>query len=465
MHFLTYALAFVVTIGVLVTVHEFGHFITARIFGMHVPVFSVGMGRRLFGFSKLFGFTFGPLKPEQEAQLGVNTDYRLAVLPIGGYAKIEGMIDETQTEVLSPIVNPWEFRAKPWWQKSIVICAGVVMNLLIATLIFTGLALRNGETRQATRTIGYVYPHSVPESAGIRPGDKIVSLGGVKVTDWTAFDDRFFERFIGRDYDIEFETAQGPKVVHYPALDLNTIGAGDDIEVKVRQSLALLPLGYGHGYIDTVVAQPAKSSGLRSGDVITTVNGDSVGDHYSLVSFISAHPRKPIAITWSRDGKTSSTTITPDADGHIGIQITDMPYTGPAEHASYSIFEAVPVGVSMAYRQLGVIVRGIWGVVTGKVPVGKSLGGPIKIFQMAGKSADRGGQTFVFFIAALSLSLAFLNILPIPALDGGHLIIILIEAVIRRELSQKFKLGFQRVGVALLLTLMVFMVFNDIRNL
>ena len=126
--FLRAILFFVITIFVLVTIHEFGHFIAGRIFGMRVPVFSVGMGRRIFGFNKIDGLTIGPLNPETEIKLTANTDYRLSLLPIGGYAKIEGMIDETQNEALPDEIQPWEFRAKPWWQKSIVISAGVIMT-------------------------------------------------------------------------------------------------------------------------------------------------------------------------------------------------------------------------------------------------------------------------------------------------------------------------------------------------
>src|SRR6202789_3306580 len=125
-------LFFVIAIFVLVSVHEFGHFIAGRIFGMRVPIFSIGMGRRVFGFNKVDGFTLGPLNPETEIQLTNNTDYRLSVLPIGGFGKIEGMIEETQNEALPEEIQPWEFRAKPWWQKSIVICAGVIMNTLLA---------------------------------------------------------------------------------------------------------------------------------------------------------------------------------------------------------------------------------------------------------------------------------------------------------------------------------------------
>jgi len=171
-------LYFIITIFILVTVHEFGHFIAGRIFGMRVPVFSVGMGRRLFGFNKVNGLTVGPLAAETEIQLADHTDYRLSLLPIGGYAKIEGMIDETQNEALPDEIQPWEFRAKPWWQKSIVICAGVIMNTILALIIFSGHNYVSGADLIMTTTIGYVGTGSMSHQLGVKPNDKIVAIDG-----------------------------------------------------------------------------------------------------------------------------------------------------------------------------------------------------------------------------------------------------------------------------------------------
>jgi regulator of sigma E protease len=462
--FLKSAVPFIVTIFVLVTAHEFGHFIAARIFGMHVPVFSVGMGRRLFGFNKLFGFTFGPLKTEQEEKLGVNTDYRLALLPIGGYAKIDGMIDETQTEALSPVAQPWEFRAKPWWQKTIVICAGVIMNIIVAITIFTALVYRQGDTVKNTKTIGYVLPSSAAAQAGIQSGQEVVAVNGKPVANWTEIEEKVAVENAGQEFSVDVKTPQGIKTVHYSAIAMKDVSE-DELAYKVDQNFGLWPIGHGHVVVDTVVDKPARDLGLKSGDRITAVNSDSVFDQYSLITLVGRHANDSASISWLRNGTPMVGRVLPDKMGHIGIQMNTEPYHGPSLHKEYSIFQAIPKGAVLAKDRLGLISHGIWLVVTGKVPAASALGGPIKIFKFAKQSASYGGSSFLIFIAMLSLSLAFLNILPVPALDGGHLVIILIEAVLHRELSQKVKLGIQKVGVVLILSLMAFMVFNDIRSL
>jgi regulator of sigma E protease len=256
--FLRAILFFVIAIFVLVTVHEFGHFIAGRIFGMRVPVFSIGMGRRLFGFNKLNGFTLGPLDPETETQLENNTDYRLSVLPIGGYAKIEGMIDETQSEALPEEMQPWEFRAKPWWQKSIVISAGVIMNTILAWGIFSAQNYFYGDETPATTTIGYVSHGSVSETDGVRAGDKIVAIDGKKVSNWLDVDHDVTDNF-GRDFSITIDRGGKLFSALYRSSDL---GNWKD----VHKRFGLDPLGITPPVIDSVTpGHPAAFAGLMKG--------------------------------------------------------------------------------------------------------------------------------------------------------------------------------------------------------
>ncbi len=452
-------LYFVITIFVLVSVHEFGHFIAGRIFGMRVPIYSIGMGQRVFGWNKIDGLTFGGLRPETEIQLTANTDYRLSALPIGGYAKIEGMIDETQTEALPAEIQPWEFRAKPWWQKTIVILAGVIMNTLLAWGIFAGQSLVMGEDMRMTTTVGAVDSGSQSKAAGVLPGDRIVSVDGKPVSNWEDVGRSAILQHLGKDFSITY-TRDGHEfnVIYRTA----KMASPDDIE----NALGLTSTGFGPPSIGEVSkGMPAERIGLKSGDVITRIQGDSVFGQESLIAHISAHPSQPIAIEWRRDGRIMTTSVTPDATGKIGVQVMGSPYTGPVKHVSYSL----PAAIGLGWNRLEFIavatVKMVGTVITGKTPVSHALGGPIKIAQMASKSAENGFEQFVLFMAILSISLAMINVLPIPALDGGHLVIILIEAAIGRELSQRVKLGYQRVGIAILLSLMAFMVFNDIRSL
>jgi regulator of sigma E protease len=458
--FLSSILYFIIVIFVLVTVHEFGHFIAGRIFGMHVPVFSVGMGRRLFGFNKITGFTLGNMKEEDEAKLGVNTDYRLSLLPIGGYAKIDGMIDETQNQTLPAVAQPWEFRAKPWWQKAIVLTAGVIMNLITAWLIFSMIKFGAGREIIDTTTVGYVSNKSISADAGVRAGDRVIAIDGKLVKNWDDVSEGVYMDKIARDFTITFDRAGQRYDVRYTTEAMGNVVS--DSTRPMRQ-FGLMPAGYSSPSVEEVIKdEPAMKAGLMVGDTIVRVNGVTTPNQLAMVDQIKANPGKPIEFVIHRKGEEIIKTITPTAAGTIGVQNSSK-YIGKVTKIEYGFFESFGLGWTEFTRQVVLFVRGIEMMFTGQVEVSKSVGGPIAIFQMSSKSAENGMATFFTFMALLSISLAALNILPVPALDGGHLLIVLVEAVMRRELSQGFKLGFQKVGVVLLLSLMAFMVFNDIR--
>ncbi|HEY3874477.1 MAG TPA: RIP metalloprotease RseP [Candidatus Kapabacteria bacterium] len=455
--FLRALLYFVITIFILVTVHEFGHFIAGRIFGMRVPVFSVGMGRRLFGFNKVNGFTLGPLDPEAELKLENNTDYRLSLLPIGGYAKIEGMIDETQNEALPSEIQSWEFRAKPWWQKSIVISAGVIMNVLLAWFIFGTQNFYYGAEAPATTTVGYVQHGSVAEDDGIRSGDRIVTIAGRPIKNWLDIDQTAKDE-IGNDFSLTFERNGKIYSALFRAANMGTV-------LDMQKRFGLSPVGFTAPVIDSVLpATPAAKAGLLKGDSVLAVDGAAITNPSAFVDAISSHPLKPITIELMRKGAPVSIAVTPDDKGTIGVYPLSN-FVGAKVEIRYGLVQSLGLGWSDLWSYARLTVLSITEIIQGKMAVSSALGGPIKIAQFASKSAAGGLETFMGFMAMLSISLALINILPIPALDGGHLFIILVEAVLGRELSQRFKLNFQKVGIAILLFLMVFMVINDIRTL
>lgn len=456
---------FIVVIFALVSVHEFGHFIAARMFGIWVPVYSIGMGKRLFGFNKINGFTFGNLPDEIEEKLGKNTDYRLSLLPIGGYAKIHGMIDETQTEEMTGPVQPEEYRSKSWWKKSIVITAGVIMNFILAGAIYIGIKYSEGKEVWETTTVGYVKQNSVSDKLGVQEGDKIVAVNGVKVSDWQTVSDQVFIENINRDFTLTVADASGGvKTLNYTSSAMGNFANNPE---EFKRNFGLFPEGMGGVRIDAepVATMPANKIGLKKGDVITRVNDVVVTNHEALIDMIGANAGKEITLHWTREGQQMTSPVTPDENGKIGIMPVPEPFKGKVRHDKYSFTEAVSVGIDELFTNTRLYIKSLFMLFTGQVDVSKSLGGPIKIAQYASMSAEGGASAFLRFMAILSLSLAFLNLLPIPALDGGHLIIILLEAVMRRELSQKVKIGIQRVGVTVLLALMVFMLFNDIRGL
>ncbi len=464
MEFLTTLFYFIVTIFVLVSVHEFGHFIAARMFGMWVPIYSIGMGRRLFGWNKINGFTFNNLPEEIENKLGANTDYRLSLLPIGGYAKIAGMIDETQTEELKGPPQPWEFRSKSWWKKSIVICAGVILNFLLAGAIFIGIKYSQGKEIIETTSIGYVRQASISAKLGVQAGDKIVAVNNRQVNDWGAVKHEVFIENIGNDFTMTVDRNGEKKDFLYQNEAFGNLA--DDYEAT-EKNFGIVPEGIPGVMIGDkpVATEPADKIGLQKGDIITHVNDVPIANDVAMVDNVSVNPEKEITLKWKRNGQEMSSLVTPNKAGRIGVALINLPFNGKTRHEDYSITEAVSVGIDELFTQTRMYMKGIVLLVTGKADASKNLGGPIKIAQYAGKSAEGGAVAFLTFMAILSLSLAFLNILPIPALDGGHLVIIIIEAVLRREISQKLKMRVQQVGVSVLLLLMAFMIFNDISGL
>ena len=464
MEFLTTLFYFIVTIFVLVSVHEFGHFIAARIFGMWVPVYSIGMGRRLFGWNKINGFTFNNLPDEIENKLGANTDYRLSLLPIGGYAKIAGMIDETQTEELKGPPQPWEFRSKSWWKKSIVICAGVILNFLLAGAIFIGIKYSQGKEILETTSIAYVGQASLSAKLGVQAGDKIVAVNNHPVNDWGAVEHEVFIENIGSDFTLTVERDGQKKDFLY---NNDAFGNLADDAKATEKNFGIVPEGIPGVKITEkpVAAEPADKIGLQQGDIITYINDVPIGSSQAMIDNVSANAGKEISIKWKRNGQEMSALVTPNQAGRIGVAMQNLPFTSKTRHEDYSFTEAVSVGIDDLFTETRGFVKGIMLMVSGKANFTDNVGGPIKIAKYAGKSAEGGAVSFLKFMAMLSISLAFLNILPIPALDGGHLVIILVEAVLRREISQKLKLRIQQVGVSVLLLLMAFMVFNDLSSL
>jgi regulator of sigma E protease len=444
---------FGVTIGVLVFVHEFGHFIAAKLCGMRAEVFALGMGPRLFGYNKLNGFTFWKL--DESLRLGENTDYRVAVLPLGGYVKIAGMIDESfDTDHLDRPPEPWEFRARPIWQRMIVISAGVIMNILLAVAIFWGINYARGKVIQETTQIGYVQSGSPAERAGFKAYDRVVQINGKPVEHWDEVMNLVYIEAMAHD------------------LTIDVVRSGSNVRLLVPRANLPDPNDTSFGIIpahtQVIVEQvdpgkPAGAMGLKAGDELIMLNGDSVQLTQQVIDIIGAHPEQPVTVEWRREGVLMTGTATPSSEGRIGISI-GMRYAGPQREISYSLFEALPPAFTDIVWITGRSVQQIWLIISGEASLSKNVGGPIKIAQFATQSAGLGMTTFLGFMAVLSISLAILNILPIPALDGGHFLFLVYEGTFRREIPTRVKIGIQKAGMALLIAFTVFVMYNDIIN-
>ncbi|MDP1676639.1 MAG: RIP metalloprotease RseP [Bacteroidota bacterium] len=444
---------FLITIGILVFVHELGHFLAAISCGMRAEVFALGMGNRVFGWNKVSGFNFGKLKPDLDLQ--GNTDYRVAAFPIGGYVKIAGMIDESLDTALDKNdIQPWEYRAKPVWQRMIVISAGVIMNIFLAIGIFWGINYSQGESYMQTTEIGIVVANSPAEKSGLRVGDKIVSVNGKKMDYWEAIQASIYVDFLGSDIALEIERGGVQQIISIPRKNIPDPSSSETLfGIDAANTEAIIS--------EVVSGKPAEKVGIQSGDVILSINGFKVFNQEHVIKIVRANSEKEITILIRRNSETKTFNVTPSSEGRIGI-VVGRRYNGPIISKQYGLFESFPRGVKQTVSVTTLYAHSIWQLIVGKADFAKSVGGPVKIAQMANRSAESGITSFLAFTALLSISLAVMNILPFPALDGGHLIVLIYEAIVRKPLPNIVQIRIQQTGMAILLAFMVFVLFNDI---
>lgn len=447
-----YIIYFIITIGILVFVHEFGHFAAAKLSGMRADVFAIGFGKRLFGWNKLTKFSFGPLPKDFDGQ--GNTDYRVCLLPLGGYVKIAGMVDESfDTKFAEKEPQPYEFRSKPAWKKLFVISAGVLMNLLLAILIFWGSHFFMGKLVTKTTTIGYIEPESPAHRMGLMSSDKILSVNGTQVNNWREFETQIFINTLGEDLSLEVE--RNNLII---SIDIPRAMIPEESDVPIFIPAGIRPV------IDSVLAGlPAEQAGLKKGDVLLKLNGKLLPESRTATQLISSSPNVTMPLEILRNTDTLMLSVTPSADGKIGVYITNE-FTVPVEFVTYGFFESFYMAGKDIIYFTDLTFNMVGKVFSGNVEFGKAFGGPIKIAQFAAKSADTGAANFLYFLALLSLSLAIINIMPFPVLDGGHLIIIIVEAIMKKEIPVKVKIAIQNAGFVLLLLLFVFLLYNDILN-
>lgn len=451
METITTILYFLVTIGILVFVHEMGHFLAAIACGMRAEVFALGMGNRVLGWNKITKFSFGQLKEDLDLQ--GNTDYRVSAFPIGGYVKIAGMIDESldvETQKSEP--QPWEYRSKPVWQRMIVISAGVIMNIVLAVGIFWGINYMQGESFMKTTEVGIVIKESPAAKAGLQSGDIIRTINGREMEYWEAIQTSIYFDFLGEDIALEYVRNGAVRSITIPRNSIPDVS---------ESTFGIIPNNTEALISDVVAGRPAEKAGLLPNDIIVSINNIPVANQEDVIRVIGANAEKEVSIIVARNGSQQTIRVTPSAEGRIGITVGSR-YNGPILTKQYGLFESFPRGVRQTISATTLYAYSIWQLVAGKAEFTKSVGGPVKIAQMATRSAEVGIVSFLAFTALLSISLAVMNILPFPALDGGHLIVLLYEAIFRRPLPSIIQIRIQQAGMAILLTFMLFVLYNDI---
>ncbi len=434
MTFFTTLFYFIITIGILVLIHELGHFFAAKLFGIRVERFSIGFPPRAFG--KKIG----------------DTDYCISWIPIGGYVKVAGMVDESlDTEFLNREPQPWEFRSKPIWQRLIVMVGGVAMNVLLAVVIFWGIIFYRGKDVRPVTEIGLVATQSPAAEVGLQAGDKIITINGRSVTNWEDIEGLLYTEVMTGDVSIEVQREGGNTVVTIPhALSAKIL----------EERFGIYPRGLATVITSVEPGKPAERLGLQPRDILLSINNEPVS-YGNVPEIVKRFAGKEITIKWKRGEEVLSGTVVPTEEGRIGVGLGAM-YTGPVYNVRYSLFAALPEGIKDAWEMSWLNLKSIWQIFTGNVSLSKSVAGPIMIAQMATRSAEVGLLSFLGFMALLSMNLAIINLLPFPALDGGHIMFLLYEAVFRREIPNKVKIAIQQVGFVLLLVFMAFVLYNDI---
>ena len=462
---LSYFLWVAVALGILVFVHEMGHFLAARLFKMRVDAFSLGFPPNLF-----------------QKKVG-DVEYRLGAIPLGGYVKIAGMVDESlDAEGYESEPAPDEYRAKPVWQRAVVISAGVVCNFVFAILIFAGLAWAYGQPYTPAENVPFeVTPSSIAAEMGMETGDRIVGVNGEPVervedvfTPETVSGDPFRLTVLRGGQRVELAGTDG----FVTRLSQASAAAEDAGELAtIERSFGITPqIPPVVGSVGTGSA--AAQAGLQAGDRVLSIGGEPTGSWFTLTDQVRASAGRPVEVVWARPdslGPAEAEVVEhrgaatvyraevaprPVGDGYrLGVGLDDAAVGQRVDRLGP--VQALAAGTGSAVGNVTATFAFIGKMVTGRESVRENVGGPLMIAKQSKEAADRGLRVFWFFVANISIALAVFNVLPIPALDGGHLVFLAYEAVVRREPSLKVRLVVQQVGVALILALMVFVIFND----
>jgi len=442
-------LALALTLGILVTLHEYGHFWVARRCGVKVLRFSVGFGRPLFSWYDRQG-----------------TEFAIAAIPLGGYVK---MLDEREAPVPAELKDQ-AFTSKPPSQRIAIAAAGPLANFLFAILAYWVLGVV-GVTSVAP-VVGEVASGSVAERVGLQPGMEIHAVDGHRVTSWRDVNMRLLER-AGEQGRVALEvTDSGARGFISGTLDGWRLGN------DTPNPLAEFGISPWRPDVPAVLGQisadgRASAAGLKPGDRITAVDAEPVGDWFDLVEFIRAAPEQPLVLTLQRAGQTREITVTPasrtlddgEVIGFVGAGVEAI--TWPDEllrEVRYGPLAAIPNALNETWADTRLTLVAIQKMVTGLLSP-TNLSGPITIARVAEASVSSGFEDFVRFLAYLSVSLGILNLLPIPVLDGGHIVYYTIEAIRRKPLSEQAQALGLRIGMALILTLMMFALYNDLMRL
>jgi regulator of sigma E protease len=424
-------IAFVPLLAIMIVVHELGHFWAAVAVGIRVETFSIGFGPRLFGFRR------------------GDTDFRLSLIPLGGYVRMLG--DQPGDE---NAVDPASFQAKARWQRAIVIMAGPLMNIVLAVVIVTGLFMYKFPKvdESGPAVITEIEKGSAAEQAGLQVGDRILKFGTQTNPKWEYLSNQ--EKLNGNHaMDVVVQrNGQRLNLSVTPRIDpkegVGTIG-WDYLNIEV-------------GEIEP--NSPAQTAGLKAGDIFVSMNGQDVAATSVVQDAVAHSGGKPIDVQIKRAGQMQHLSVTPIKMGngryHIGVSYGEvLPF--PVEIVKLSFPEALTQSVRKNYEDTSLIFQTLGSILQRRVSA-KSMTGPVGLARNSREAAKRGPYEYLGFMSFVSLNLAIFNLLPIPILDGGTLLLLLIEMLLQREVSMSIKETFLKLGFVLLMMVVVFVLYNDL---
>ena len=442
-------LALLLTLGILVTLHEYGHFWVARRCGVKVLRFSVGFGKPLFSWYDRHG-----------------TEFAVAAIPLGGYVKMldsrEGPVPESEQDQ--------EFMSKPPSRRIAIAAAGPVANFLFAILAYWVLSVVGFTT--VAPVVGEVAQESVAERVGLQEGMEIRQVDGHAVTSWRDINMRLLER-AGEQGTVSLTVADNGW-----ERTLNGQLGGWQLSDDTPNPLTEFGLSPWRPEVPAVLGQiadggRAQQAGLQTGDRVLAVNGEPVGDWFALVEHIREAPETTLTLTVERGGSEQQIQVTPETrtlddgrvTGYVGAGVTEITWPDHLlRDISYGPLAAIPRALSETWADTRLTLVAIKKMLTGLLSP-TNLSGPITIARVAEASVSSGFEDFVRFLAYLSVSLGVLNLLPVPVLDGGHIVYYTIEAIRRKPVSEQAQAFGLRIGMAMILTLMVFALYNDLMRL
>ena len=456
-----------IVFGLVVFVHELGHFIAAKTFRVYAPRFSIGFGPALF--RKRWG----------------ETEYVLASLPLGGYVRMASREDETaaaleggnESESLSPDDPRYDpaalmpfgphpvpadrtFESKPLWQRLIIMVAGVTMNVILALVIMTGLAKASGRSTLQTRVVGRFDPPAwaIREPVSIARGDTILAVGSKEVANWNELEMALFS---APDTVVTIRTQRGS----------STLAAGPAKSERRAQLVSGIIPWYPPVVGSVIPNRPAARAGIEKGDTLVRIDTLPIATYGDMMGIVSASPGRPLEIELRRGGATRTVKVVPDSErlsprdsaprfaGRIGVSNPDV-----AVHEPMALGEAARAGWAMTWGSVGMIVDFLGNLLTGQASV-RDMGGPIAITQASVAAAKNGMSEFLRLLAFISINLAVMNLLPIPILDGGQIVMNVAESVKGRPFSLRTRENFARVGLLAIALLFVVVMFNDLRRI